>query len=241
MADSLDPSQVRGVCLGDAVDLNPTKLQNPEALSLYGGMTGDGPILVVLAAGKGTRFGTEPKCIQPVRGTPLARHSIDAFRRFWPGPAICLVGYRHAEVSAALGADNAYVLSAAPAGGTALAAFEAFSIPQLAERNPALIITMGDRIVPSSTYRRLWDTSATRSWSSVANGACRFRRPRVGWAATCGGPSLWWATPSPRCARYVPETWAPGYRSTWGVLVSPGSVWSRREAFHKAAFPVPRR
>ncbi len=158
MADSPDPSQVHGVCLGDAVDLNPAKLQNPEALSLYGGMTGDGPILVVLAAGKGTRFGTEPKCIQPVRGTPLARHSIDAFRRFWPGPAICLVGYRHAEVSAALGADNAYVLSAAPAGGTALAAFEAFSIPQLAERNPALIITMGDRIVPSSTYRRLWDT-----------------------------------------------------------------------------------
>ena len=30
-----------------------------------------------------------------VQGTPLARHSIDAFRRFSPSPVICLVGYRH--------------------------------------------------------------------------------------------------------------------------------------------------
>lgn len=158
MADSSHTSQNRGACLGDLVELNPDKILNPESLSLYGGMTGDTPVLVILVAGKGTRFGKEPKCIQPVDGTPLARHSIDAFRRFRPAPVICMVGYRHDEVSAALGADNVYVLTADPAGGTALATFEAFSVTQLAETNPALIITMGDRIVPSSIYRRLWET-----------------------------------------------------------------------------------
>ena len=71
------------------------KVLNPEAVLLYGGIRADAPVLLILAAGKGTRFGQAPKCIQPVRGTPLARHSIDAFRRFSPSPAVCLVGYRH--------------------------------------------------------------------------------------------------------------------------------------------------
>jgi hypothetical protein len=115
-------------------------------------------VLVVLAAGKGTRFGAAPKCIQPVYGTPLARHSVDAFHRFAPAPVVCVVGYRHAEVSSALGPGNIYVRSANPAGGTALAAFEAFGVTALAEHDPLLIITMGDRIVPSAMFRRLWAT-----------------------------------------------------------------------------------
>lgn len=115
-------------------------------------------MLVLLAAGKGTRFGQAPKCIQPVHGTPLARHSIDAFRQLSPGPSICLVGYRHTEVAAALGADNVYVRSDNPAGGTAFAAFEAFSVSALLETNPLLVITMGDRIVTPSIFRRLCET-----------------------------------------------------------------------------------
>lgn len=115
----------------------------------------DSPLLVMLAAGKGTRFGQDPKCIQPVHGTPLARHSIDSFRRLNAGPAICLVGYRHQDVTAALGADNAFILSENPAGGTALAAFEAFAWPGLLDANPLLVITMGDRIVPPSTFLQL--------------------------------------------------------------------------------------
>ena len=51
--------------------------------------------------------------------------------------------------------DNTYVLSDNPTGGTAFAAFEAFCVPGLLEKNPLLIITMGDRIVPSSVFRRL--------------------------------------------------------------------------------------
>ncbi len=144
--------------LRDIIRLTEEKIINSDSLEYHGGINPDKPVLVILVAGKGTRFGTEPKCIQPVDGTPLARHSIDSFRRFSPSPVICLVGYRHNDVIASLGKDNIYVLSDNPTGGTAFAAMEAFSIKSLQENNPLLIITMGDRIVPSSVFRNLWKT-----------------------------------------------------------------------------------
>jgi len=150
------PQAVRS--LSEAARLSKDKIINPDSLSLYGGITAEAPVLVVLAAGKGTRFGQDPKCIQLVRGQPLARHSVDAFRRFSLSPVVCVVGYRHEEVSAALGGDNIYVRSDNPTGGTAYAVFEAFSVPGLSERNPLLIVTMGDRIVPSSVFRRMCQT-----------------------------------------------------------------------------------
>ena len=134
------------------------KLLNPASTALFGAAPTGTPVLVLLAAGKGTRFGQAPKCIQPVAGTPLARHSIEAFRTLGRAPVICLVGYKHDEVAGALGADNIYVRSDNPAGGTAYAAFEAFSVPELLETNPLLVITMGDRIVTPSVYRRLCET-----------------------------------------------------------------------------------
>ncbi|MFN0172000.1 MAG: NTP transferase domain-containing protein [Bryobacteraceae bacterium] len=149
--------------LKDAAALTLEKVLNPSSLPLSDGITGHSIILVVLAAGKGTRFGSDPKCIQPVSGTPLACHSVDAFRRFSPSPVICLVGYRYKEVSSALGPDNIYVRSENAAGGTAFAAFEAFSVPALLEKNPLLVITMGDRIVPSSVFRRLCETHGAGS------------------------------------------------------------------------------
>lgn len=144
--------------LGQAAKLTATKLLNPEQLTPFHQITPQTPVLVVLAAGKGTRFGQEPKCIQPVQGVPLAGHSLAAFRRWRQAPAICLVGYRHAEVSAALGPDNLYILSDNPTGGTAYATYEAFCAPALLEHNPLLIITMGDRIAPPVIYERLWQT-----------------------------------------------------------------------------------
>jgi len=154
----------RACRLVDTARLASDKVLNPEVLASWRSrapiMGSDVPVLVVLAAGKGTRFGTEPKCIQPVRGRPLARHSIDALRRFQPAPVVCLVGYQHQIVSRALGTDNLYIRSEHPAGGTAFAAFEAFSIPALRDANPLLVITMGDRIVPTSVFRRLIETHA---------------------------------------------------------------------------------
>ena len=90
----------------------------------------DSPVLVMLAAGKGTRFGASPKCIQPVGGTPLARHTLNAFRQLSTAPSICLVGYEAQQVAAHLGEGNLFVHTADPAGGTALAAMEAFSVSQ---------------------------------------------------------------------------------------------------------------
>jgi hypothetical protein len=147
--------------LRDIVKPGVDRTLNPDSLRGLGGIRSGAPVLVILAAGKGTRFGQAPKCIQPLHGTPLARHSIDAFRRLHRSPVICVVGYRHEEVCAALGGDNTYVLSNDPAGGTALAAFEALMTPGLLEANPPLVITMGDRIVPSPVFRRLWETHQT--------------------------------------------------------------------------------
>jgi len=144
--------------LSDALTLGPEAVLNPDALTLYGGIASASCVLVMLAAGKGTRFGTAPKCVQPVRGIPLARHSINAFRRLSPAPCIALVGYAHEEVATRLGSDNIYVKSANPTGGTAWAAYEALAVPGLLDANPMLVISMGDRIIPETIFRRLLET-----------------------------------------------------------------------------------
>lgn len=61
-------------------------------------------------------------------------------------------------MAAALGDDNIYVRSDNPSGGTAFAANEAFSIEGLEERDPVVIISMGDRVVTESVFRRLHET-----------------------------------------------------------------------------------
>ena len=142
--------------LQQAVTPLPEKVLNPQALGGAGVVDGAALAMVLLAAGKGTRFGQAPKCAQLVDGAPLARYSIDAFKSFSGGaPVVCVVGYRFEEVTAALGQDSIYVRSDNPAGGTAFAAYEAFSVPGLENANPLLIVTMGDRIVPASILRRL--------------------------------------------------------------------------------------
>lgn len=152
--------------------LKETVARHPDrVLSLPGNMAGPlgGPMLVVLAAGKGTRFGASPKCVQRVKGKPLARHSVDAFRAAVAGlesrsklpetaPVVVVVGYRHEEVAGALGDDLAYVLSGDPVGGTAYAAYEGLGIAGASRDNPLVLVAMGDRIVASSVFSRLLDT-----------------------------------------------------------------------------------
>jgi hypothetical protein len=142
--------------LGDVAELSSSKVLATATTS--SSIDGEQPVLVVLAAGKGTRFGQVPKCAQLVRGIPLSRHSINAFRDISSSPAICIVGYRHDEVARALGNDNLYVLSDNPAGGTAFAAFESFSVSELLTKNPLLFVTMGDRVVATSMFKRLLET-----------------------------------------------------------------------------------
>lgn len=140
--------------LADVATADRKKILNPNFADRERASEGL-PVLLVLAAGKGTRFGPAPKCAQLVCGIPLARHTIDAFRSFSQSPVICVVGYEHETVAAALGNDVIHVLSDNAVGGTGYAAFEAFSVPWLLEANPLLFITMGDRIIPETTFRRL--------------------------------------------------------------------------------------
>lgn len=136
--------------------LSPDKLLHPERHAERGAVRAQTPVLVLLAAGRGTRFGDLPKCAQAVNNLPLARHSINAFKSLSWGPVVCVVGYRAEEVAQALGEDVIYVRSENPTGGTGLAAYEAFCVPELALVNPLLILGMGDRIVPAAVLRRLW-------------------------------------------------------------------------------------
>jgi hypothetical protein len=144
--------------LADVARTSRDKVLSPQPLSGYGGIRHDQPLLVILAAGRGSRFGQSPKCAQPICGVPLARHAIDAFHCFRQAPVVCVVGYRHEEVVAALGDDNIYVLSDNPTGGTAFAAMEAFSVPALEQIDPLLIITMGDRIATEVVLEKLCAT-----------------------------------------------------------------------------------
>jgi molybdopterin-guanine dinucleotide biosynthesis protein A len=143
--------------LGQAIRLSADKILNKETLRHPGPIAGDQPVLILLAAGKGTRFGQAPKCAQPVCGVPVARHSIEAFRSFASSPVICVVGYRHEEVTRALGDDCVYVLSDDPAGGTAFAALEAFCVAGLEPHNPVLVIGMGDRVAAPSVFKMLYE------------------------------------------------------------------------------------
>lgn len=143
--------------LGDTARSSADKIVNPEILRTAR-FQHDFPVLVVLAAGMGSRFGVSPKCVVPVCGLPLARHSINAFHQLSRSPVVCVVGYRHADVAEALGNDNLYVCSDNPTGGTAFAAFEAFSVKDMVEANPILIVSMGDRIVTGTVFERLHET-----------------------------------------------------------------------------------
>lgn len=141
--------------LKEVLTVGASRVMADEGLSYRVAEGVENPVLVVLAAGKGTRFGADPKCIQPVNGKPLAAFSIQAFHEISPAPAVCVIGYRGEDVMAALGNGNLYVVSANPAGGTGFAAFESLSVPGLLERNILLVVTMGDRVVPSSIFRRI--------------------------------------------------------------------------------------
>jgi len=136
---------------------NAVELSSRKVLASSGELSRERPVLVVLAAGKGTRFGAAPKCIQPVCGRPVAAHSIHAFTNATQGAVICLVHYREDEVVSKLGDGITYVHSENPAGGTAFAAYEAFSVDALMDADPLVVIGMGDRVVPESVFRRLLD------------------------------------------------------------------------------------
>ncbi|MFH6782360.1 MULTISPECIES: nucleotidyltransferase family protein [Methylobacterium] len=58
---------------------------------------------VLLAAGRGTRFGASPKLLSPLDGKPLVRHAAEAALAAGLGPVVAVLGHAGGEVRAALG------------------------------------------------------------------------------------------------------------------------------------------
>ncbi|MGY2051869.1 nucleotidyltransferase family protein [Methylobacterium sp. JK268] len=58
--------------------------------------------LVLLAAGRGTRFGAAPKLLAPLDGKPLVRHAAEAALESGIGPVVAVLGHAGAAVEAAL-------------------------------------------------------------------------------------------------------------------------------------------
>ena len=132
-------------------------------------------VAVVLAAGKGTRMGSDlPKVLHPLHGEPLVVHPIRAARAAGAGLVVVVVGHGAAEVEAALNAHAGLRfahagLRFAHAGlrfavqaeqrGTGHAVLCA--LPALAEHGGDVLILSGD--VPrlrAATLRRLAEACA---------------------------------------------------------------------------------
>ena len=63
----------------------------------------EGIASVVLAAGRGTRFGAAPKLLAPLDGRPLVRHAVEAALAARPRPVVVVLGAHANGVRAALG------------------------------------------------------------------------------------------------------------------------------------------
>jgi molybdenum cofactor cytidylyltransferase len=73
---------------------------------------------IVLAAGRGTRFGAEPKLLARLEGKPLVRHVAEAAVAASAEPVLVVTGHRAAEVEAALaGLSVQFVRNPGYAGG----------------------------------------------------------------------------------------------------------------------------
>jgi molybdenum cofactor cytidylyltransferase len=84
-------------------------------------MTADPPVgVVLLAAGRGTRFAAGPKLVAPLDGRPLVRHAAESALATRLRPVVAVVGHAGEAVRAALdGLDLAVVANPDYAAGLA--------------------------------------------------------------------------------------------------------------------------
>ncbi|KQP94840.1 4-diphosphocytidyl-2C-methyl-D-erythritol kinase [Methylobacterium sp. Leaf113] len=110
--------------------------------------------LILLAAGRGTRFGTEPKLLQALGGQPLVRHVAEAALGSGLGPVVAVLGAHADRVGAALdGLDLVPVMNPDYAQGlsTSLQAGLAAFPAEVA----AVLVLLGDmpRVTPQHLTR----------------------------------------------------------------------------------------
>jgi molybdenum cofactor cytidylyltransferase len=98
---------------------------------------------LILAAGRGTRFGAEPKVLAEFRGHPLVRHAAKAALDSRAGPVCLVIGAHGTAIRAALaGGDVGFVDNADYAEGlsTSLRA----GLAALPSETDAAVILLGD-------------------------------------------------------------------------------------------------
>lgn len=109
-----------------------------------------GVAVLILAAGRGTRFGESPKMLATLDGRPLLRHAAEAALASSARPVLVVVGHRADEVARALGGlDVAIVRNPDYADGLSTSLRAGFAaLPPGAE---AAIVLLGDmpRVPPS--------------------------------------------------------------------------------------------
>ncbi|HZH50656.1 MAG TPA: nucleotidyltransferase family protein [Microvirga sp.] len=102
-----------------------------------------GVAAIVLAAGRGTRFGTAPKLLAPLMGKPLVRHVVDAAVGSLAQPVIVVTGHRADEVEASLdGAPVRIVRNSAFAEGLSTSLKAGFKALPAEAR--ATVVLLGD-------------------------------------------------------------------------------------------------
>lgn len=110
--------------------------------------------LILLAAGRGTRFGAEPKLLQPLSGRPLVRHAAEAALASGLGPVVAVLGAHADRVGDALdGLALARVVNPAYADG--LATSLQAGLAALPAGLGGAIVLLGD--MPRVTARHLTD------------------------------------------------------------------------------------
>lgn len=98
---------------------------------------------IVLAAGRGTRFGGEPKLLATLDGRPLVRHAAEAAAASGLRPVLVVTGHRGGEVAAALrGLPVAIVANPSYAEGLSTSLRAGFAA--LPSRAEAAAVLLGD-------------------------------------------------------------------------------------------------
>ncbi len=133
-----------------------------------------GVAAMVLAAGQGTRFGSEPKMLARLRGKPLVRHVAEAALASSLRPCLVVVGHRAAEVERALqNLPLVLVFNPSYAGGLSTSLKAGFAA--LPPESEACLVLLGDMplVAPSLIDRlaRAWvEQGRPAALVPVANG-----------------------------------------------------------------------
>ena len=113
----------------------------------------DGPLVVILAAGQGTRMRSAvPKVLHPLGGRPLLLHTLDAASAVAGGKPVVVVNPAQPEVPAALNGQADFVVQPEPRGtGDALRSVP----PALRRPGQVLVLSADVPLVRRETLQRL--------------------------------------------------------------------------------------